>query len=150
MTFKRGITSIYPLCKGILEIFVLDLDGNLLQYIKGENLVVDTGRQMAAEAIGTSVNRIGIGTNGAPAEPTDRAPLTEQYDKGCESVEYPTQRSVKFNFLFTSDEYNGKTIREFGLLSLKDGTYTLFARKGGFDIAKTDQIQIQGSWTITF
>jgi len=44
----------------------------------------------------------------------------------------------------------GKTIREFGLLAVEDGQQILFARKGGFEIAKTNQVQVLGAWTITF
>lgn len=149
-TFKRAFRTIWPAFKGTLELWVEDVEGNLLEYLRQSNLVVNTGKALAAHDLGDTVNRIGIGTNGAPATPEDVAPLTEQYAKAFASVEYPDQRSVKFAFVITTDEYVGKTIREFGLMFESGGAYTLFARRGGFEIPKTNQIQVQGSWTITF
>ena len=146
---KRAFTTLYGGFKGVLELWVLDAEGRVLEYLRQKNLVVDTGREIAAHEVGTTVNRIGVGTNGAPAAPSDVA-LTEQYAKAFASVEYPDQRTVRFNFAFTTDEYNGHTIREFGLLVEQTGAFTLFARRGGFSIQKTNQVQIQGTWTVTF
>lgn len=149
-TVKRGLKTVYPTFKGVLELWILDEAGQVLKYLRQQNLVVNTGREIAAHEVGAAINRIGVGTNGAAAEPTDVAPLTEQYAKAFTSVEYPDQRSVRFDFTLTMDEYNDKTIREFGLLAENEGAFTLFARRGGYNIPKTNQVQIQGSWTVTF
>lgn len=149
-TCKRTFQTVWPAFKGTLELWIEDAWGNLLEYVRQSNLVVNTGKAIAAHEIGDTVNRVGVGTNGAPATPGDVAPLTEQYAKAFASVEYPDQRSVRFNFVITTDEYVGKTIREFGLLVEAGGAYTLFARRGGFEIPKTNQVQVQGVWTIQF
>jgi len=152
-TIKRSLKTVYPPMKGLLELWLLDAEGTLLKYVIDRNLVVNTGRELAAHEIGEAVNRIGVGTNGAAAEPEDVAPLTQQYAKAFSGVTYPDERTVRFAFTLTTNEFNGKTIREFGLLQSLGGnpeTWVLFARRGEYDIAKTDAVQVQGAWTVTF
>ncbi len=147
---RRQVKTEYPRLKGVLELWVYDGEGELKAHYREDNLVVDTGRQLMATYAATAVNRVGVGTNGAAGAPGDVAPLAEQYAKAFSGVTQPDARTVVFGFTIGTTEFNGKTIREFGLLRLVGETYTLFARRGGYEIPRTADDQVQGTWTVTF
>lgn len=136
--------------RGVVRLRIFNAAGELLRYEVRNNLVVDSGRALQASLLGSTVNRLGVGTNGEAAVPGDLAPLEDQYAKAFSGVTYPDTRSVEFAFTLEANEFNGNTIREFALLAYANAAYTLFARQGGHDIAKTDQVRIEGTWTITF
>jgi len=136
--------------RGVVRLRIYNAAGELLRYEVRDNLVVDSGRALQAALLGAAVNRFGVGTNGDAAAPADVAPLEDQFAKAFAGVTYPDTRSVEFAFTLEANEFNGNTLREFALLAYVSPTYTLFARQGGHDIAKTDQVRIEGTWTITF
>ncbi|MBP7126597.1 hypothetical protein KBD49_09560 [Myxococcota bacterium] len=150
MTVQRGFQTSFGGFRGQLELWVADSSGLVLEHWLRPNLVVNAGRAFLAGEIATRINRFGIGTNGAAAEPGDVAPLEEQVLGEFTAVEFPDPRSVLFRFEVGTAVFNGQTIREFGLLAVEDEKQILFARKGGFEIPKTNQVQVLGAWTITF
>lgn len=150
MTVQRGFQTSFGGLRGRLELWVVNGAGQVLDHWIRPNLVVNTGRAFLAGEIATRINRFGIGTNGSAAEPGDVAPLEEQVLGEFTAVEFPDPRSVTFRFTVGTAVFNGQTIREFGLLAVEDGQQILFARKGGFEIPKTNQVQVLGAWTITF
>ncbi|MBM4394350.1 MAG: hypothetical protein FJ087_01515 [Deltaproteobacteria bacterium] len=147
----RAVKEAFPLPKGVLELVFLDGQGNRIGYVKSPNMVVAAGRGMMAAAMGSVINRVAVGTNGASPTPDDVAPLAEQFAVVPTGITYPDARSVQVAFTVAADQYNGHVIREFGLERLAGETYTLFARKAFPDgFAKTADVVIQGTWTVTF
>jgi hypothetical protein len=136
--------------EGTLELWIRDVAGALLDHQVLRNLVVDSGRLLMTQGMASTVNRVGVGTNGAQAAPGDVAPLEDQFAKAFSGITYPAPRQVEFAFTIAANEYNGNTIREFGLLAYADDEFTLFARRAWSGIEKTADVQIQGQWTLTF
>ena len=101
---------------------------------------------LAGEGAGKTIARIGLGVNGEGPTPSDLA-LTEPYIKAISGHGYPAAGQVRFDWRLEEAEANGKIIREFGLIA-SDGS--LFARKTRAPIEKTDDISLDGSWTIIF
>ncbi len=103
-------------------------------------------RLLAGEGAGKTIARIGLGVSGEGPAPSDFA-LTEPYIKTIAGHDYPAAGRVRFDWRLEEEEANGKIIREFGLIA-SDGS--LFARKTRAPIEKTDDISLDGSWTIIF
>ncbi|MCP9760049.1 hypothetical protein EGI20_12100 [Aquitalea sp. S1-19] len=125
--------------------------GELVEAFVERNLVVDKARDSHARLIGgdgagKQVNRIAFGTNGAGPYPADTA-ISAAYTKALSGHSYPAGNQVRFDWALSTAEANGKQIREFGLICA-DGT--LYARKTRAAIEKTDDMSLEGSWTITF
>lgn len=115
------------------------------------NLVVNGGRQALAKMAGENaadkqVSKIQFGTNGADPVVSDDE-ITDAFELDLTGTTYPTTTSVAFSFALGIEENNGTDIREFGLVCA-DGT--LFARKVRAAISKTDEIRLEGVWTINF
>jgi hypothetical protein len=138
--------------RGSLELIVRR-SGRVVLHDKDRNLIVNGARQnmarlLTGEGSNRIINRIAVGTNGAPPSPTDTA-ITNAFMKPITSFSYPTPTSARFNFLIKENEANGMAIMEFGLIAA-DGS--LFARRtrGGKVIEKEDDLEIEGFWTILF
>ncbi len=136
---------------GTFEMFVIDLDGNVVESFIEQNMVVLIGKTNLAKLIGgdvagKAVTQIAVGTNGTAPSLSDTN-ITSAFLKAIDSVSYPDSTSVQFHFTIGNSEANGMTIREAGLI-LADNT--LFARKVRADFAKTSANQLQGLWTIKF
>lgn len=138
--------------KGIFYLEILDENGNIIEKYEDRNLIVNGGRSAIMQLIGgggtgtKEVTNIGFGTDGANPIITDTA-LTNPFSKAVDSVTYPANDSVQFNFSLAAGENNGVTIREFALICA-DGS--LFSRKIRAAIEKTAAISLNGTWTITF
>jgi hypothetical protein len=149
---KARVKDLYPAITGRLKLEFVGRDGAALFTVEEPNLVVDTGRAMMAEEMGARVNQVAVGTDGSASVPSSEAPLTDQFAKALADVTYPDDRTVEYSFVIGADDANELgVIREFGLVYFDDPDYTLFARRAfetGFE--KTDQVQINGTWTITF
>lgn len=146
-----SVESLPPL-KGI---FVLDIinasTGEIIEHYEDNNLVVNNGRQIVMQLLGSAdtnkkLAKLGVGTNGtAPAG--NNTALTGSYIKNLGAVTYPTISSVRFAWSLGAGEANGIAIREFGILSTDN---TLFARKVREVINKNSDIILNGTWTISF
>ena len=136
--------------RGIFDIRVIKA-GREIEHYRDENMIMSSARDALARLIGgagsgTTVTKIGVGTNGNGPTPDDKG-LTGAYSKPVSGCTYPATGEACFAFTIGAGEANGKSIREFGLLC-SDGT--LFARKTRGVIEKADDIEITGTWTIKF
>ena len=138
--------------KGSLELIVRR-SGRVVLHDKDRNLIVNVARQnmarlLTGEGSNRIINRIAVGTNGAPPSHTDTA-ITNAFIKPITSFSYPTPTSARFNFLIKENEANGMAIMEFGLIAADD---SLFARRtrGGKVIEKEDDLELEGFWAILF
>jgi hypothetical protein len=139
-------------------IFKLDIykKGVLAESIVEKNLIVDAGFNLvqlllSAASADKHITQIAVGelVTGEPVDPA--ADWTEIPDqalaKGFDTVTFPTNRAVSFNWSIQGDEANGIDISYFGLLSEDD---VLFAAKSRPPIAKTADIILQGTWIINY
>lgn len=135
---------------GKLHISILDMGGNIITSFAESNLIVATGYKAAAEALagvpGAAITRVAVGPNGTEPIGTDVA-ITDSVMVDIQSVEYPTDSSVRFHFSIGYDMAVGETIREFGLITA-DGR--LFSRKVREGIEKNESMSIVGQWDINF
>lgn len=138
--------------KGIFRLSVFDAhSGKLLEEYEDRNLVVNGGRTAVTKLLGgdvtnRSITKISFGTNGTAPAAADNA-ITSAFTKSLGTVSYPTISSVKFDWTLETNENNGMSIREFGLLCNDN---TLFARKTREVISKNADTRLVGSWEITF
>ena len=138
-----------PLCGNFR--LVIKKNGVVIEEYNDHNMIMNVAKDAMAQLIGGSgsgktITGIGFGTNGNGPSPADTM-LTGSYSKNVASVSYPATGQVQFNWLLTTTEANGMSIKEFGLIC---GDTTLFARKTRGAIEKQDDISLDGSWTIIF
>lgn len=125
--------------------------GRLIEDYVDRNLVVDAAKTSHAKLIGgdgsgKTITKIAFGTSGAGPYPADTA-VTGGLSKLLSGHDYPAAGQVRFSWTLAANEAVGTTIREFGLIC-SDGT--LYARKTRSGIEKTDDMTLEGSWTILF
>lgn len=130
--------------------------GQLVEEFTEPNLIVDAGfntvqRVLSAASADYEITQIRFGELDGD-EPT--APASDWTNipapiltKALSSSDFPTNRSVSFNWVLNSGEGNGSDICYFGLLSEND---TLFAAKSRAPIAKTSDITLEGTWIIRY
>lgn len=127
-------------------------DGKLVEETGEHNMIVDGARlQMshfvAGDTGGRCITSIALGTEGSAPDAAD-SEITDAFVKAITSIEYPNPGQVRFNWLITAAEANGKAIMEFGLLC-EDGT--LFARYVRQNpLNKDSDFLLEGDWTIEF
>lgn len=137
---------------GTLEIGVIrKSDGLLIDHWRDENLIVDGAREMLARLIagdgsGDNVTHIGFGASSEPASPNDTGLISAHW-RPLSGHSYPSPGKVQFDFVLSTTEANGLTIREFGL---RTASGELFSRKVRGGIEKNSDISLEGTWTITF
>jgi len=136
---------------GIFTLVVRDRDGRVLSIFEEKNLIVNGAKNQLARLIAGNVSdrhitRIGFGTGTTAANPNDTG-LTNAFYKPITSVTYPATGRVSFTWSLSTAEANGLAITEFGLLC---ADLTLFARKQRAAINKSDDISLDGTWTIIF
>lgn len=124
----------------------------LVEEWTGKNLLVNNMKAMLAHLVAGDVTdrpitRIGFGTNGTPALPSNTA-LTAMYVRSLGAVSYPTSSSVQWAWQLGKSEANGMSIAEFGLLSANNGLYARRARAEA--ITKTSDMSLSGTWGISF
>ena len=145
-----------PKINGIVDIQVIDKNGNVKQHYTDHNLVVDAG---IALILDTLVNdkahhptHIALGTGTTAAAATNTSLATEAYRKAITSSTI-TGNSAKFAAFIAFADYAG-TISELGLFadaSDTAGSGTLFSRFiPTTAITKTSADALVISWTITF
>lgn len=135
--------------KGHLTIRVYNLDGELIHFLEGKNLILNAGKNDLAAGLGGTPNceitQYGAGEDGTAPVVTDVA-LTNSFIKAVDSVSYPSTGVVVFAFSMDTTEGNGQTFEEWGLFT---GAGNLFSRKTTVPIVKNNTIRIEGEWTIT-
>jgi hypothetical protein len=137
--------------RGKVRVKVYEQDSLIRDY-QNHNLIVDGAKGVMAHLVGGIttgyvVSKIACGTSAAEADPSDDA-ITGAYTKEVEDVSYPQADQVQFDLHIGSDESNGKTINEFGLLTANN---TLFARIVMDEpINKTAQISLDIEWVVAF
>jgi len=113
------------------------------------NTVVDVGRERICDLLGGAsaayITQAGVGTDNTPPTVADTG-LTGQFLTTVDTVTYPTTTSVQFDFDIDLGDYNGNTIREWGLFTSDS---VLFARILKVAIDKESDIYLTGEWTIT-
>lgn len=132
---------------------------NLLDEIEIKNLIVTTGRNLAARRWGGDTSStyasigycaLGIGTTAANAADTGLG--TEVYRKPVSSVSYPGTGQVLLDTVFTTLEANNYSITELGWFNASAaGTMgNRLVLTGGDIIAKTTDRSLDVAWTGTF
>jgi len=134
--------------KGCLEFRCFDKNGLQTEYHKWDNLVTNDGYAAAAESLagvaGAAISHIGMGTD--DAEPTvGDTLLTNVFSVPVTEVSYPANGAVRFHFTVDFFDNVGMNIAEWGLLT-SDGR--LFSRITRAVIIKTNEMMLQGTWTI--
>lgn len=138
--------------QGVLNVKVwCALTGKLLSEFTDNNLIVAGGTTMTCKMIvgdaSSPVTKIGFGTGTTTPTSGDTA-LTSPFLKAVASYSYPTTNSVAISWALETTENNGVNIAEYGLFTTSN---ILFARKIYTPvIAKTTNIRLTGTWTITF
>lgn len=135
-------------------VFTLNVfkNGELIEQYTDNNLVVDSGRNAAAECIGGTnqannvIDTIAFGTNGATPAGGDTT-ITGAFEKTVDGITYPSTGAAAVAFTLDNSENNGMDIAEFGLKTVGG---TLFSRKTRAVITKTVDIRLEGTWTIYF
>jgi len=114
-----------------------------------DNTVVDVGRERICDLLGGAssayITQAGVGTDNTPPTVADTG-LTGQFLTTVDTVTYPTTTSVKFDFDVALGEYNGNTIREWGLFTSDS---VLFSRVLKTAIDKESDIYLNAEWNIT-
>ncbi len=134
---------------GVFNLQIVDKNGKILEEYTDNNLIVNLGKTNVAKLLGGNVagkkiTKIAVGTGNLPPDVTDNS-LTNIFSKAIDSTSYPDFNSVLFSWTLTTDDANGLTITEFGLLNEDD---VLCARKVRAGIVKNNAISIIGSWKI--
>jgi hypothetical protein len=137
--------------RGSFRVKVWEQDRVIRDYQK-HNLIVDGAKGVMARLVGGDadghfISKIACGTSADEADPADTA-VTGAFVKDVEDISFPEPDQVQFDLHIGSDENNGQTINEFGLLTEND---TLFARIVMDEpINKTHQISVDIEWVIIF
>lgn len=121
----------------------------LITIIKdGTGNIVSGGYSAATEALagvqGAAIRSVSVGDSGVLPSETDTS-ITNVSTVEIQSVEFPDETTVRFNFTIGYDDANNMHIREFGLITA-DGR--LFSRKTREPIEKTQYMSIVGQWGI--
>jgi len=129
-----------------------------------DNKVVDNGAIIYTLGLSQYINKVGFGSlaYGVAAETESGMDELQSNDTHFvnATVKLISGNSITFEFRLGKNEFNNKTIREYGLFyedssktEGQDGHRTLFsrvARTGSQDdFLKTSDISVRGEWTIT-
>ncbi len=123
--------------------------------LPGKNLVVRQARDlMAAMAAGlpnAEIDYIELG-DPAPANPPTLDDTTLQQTTGQRksTVNTVTSNVLQCVAVWLAGEGNGFTFTEAGLFTAPLAAGTMFARKAGFSIPKTNSFQLQFTWLVVF
>jgi hypothetical protein len=126
--------------------------GKLVRDYTNHNLVVDGAKGVMAHLVGGggggyAVTKIACGTGGEEADAADTE-IAEAFVKEADAVSYPESDQVQFDWRLDDGEYNGKAIKEFGLLTEDEA---LFARIVLDEpLPKTSQFSIDVQWVVIF
>jgi hypothetical protein len=126
----------------------------LVDTIDGENLIVDEGSDLLGNGLITEVSddlvqTFGVGT-GAGAAAAGDTTLTDLFSKSVATNNYSeVTKQLTYTFTLEAGEYNGNTIKEFGLFN--NGLTKLFARRViTGSIVKANDTRVEATWIIQF
>jgi hypothetical protein len=134
-------------------------NNKLIDIINGDNLIVDEGSDLLASRLHDNVSDdlvqlFSVGTgSGTPAAGDTRSTFTNIFTKSIESSIYSSvTQQLTYTFTLEAYEYNGNTIKEFGLLSNGPvSSEKLFARRViSGSIIKINDTRVEGTWIIQF
>jgi hypothetical protein len=144
--------------QGFLTLKVYKND-KLTETIEGNNLIVDEGSDLLGNGLITEVSddlvqTFGVGTgSGAAAAGDTRATFTTIFTKSVATNVYSSgTKLLTYTFTLEASEYNGNTIKEFGLFSNgPGGSEKLFARRViTGSIVKANDTRVEATWIIQF
>jgi hypothetical protein len=145
--------------EGVLSLKVYK-NNKLIDTIHGQNLIVDEGSDLLGNGLITGVTddlvqTFGVGTGSAASAAGDtRATFTSIFTKSVATNVYVGASTNQLTYTFTLEgsEYNGNTIKEFGLFSNgPGGSEKLFARRVlTGSIVKASDTRVEGTWIIQF
>lgn len=127
--------------------------GQLIEDWAGPNLVVASSRFMLAQLIGgavasNSVSKIGFGSSGVTPAIGNTGLSPDAYFKALDSITYPTESQVAFNFSLGTSEANGQSIAEYGLLSAANSLFSRVTRSA--PLMKDISVTLNASWIVSF
>jgi len=128
------------------EVVVLEEDSNLVVTQAGALMAL-----MAAGALNSEIGYVELG-DPAPAVPPSLSDTGLQQTTGQrKAVTYVTSGNVvTFQAAWAAGEGNGNVYTEAGLFTNPLGAGSMFARKTGFSIAKTNAFSMTFTWALTF
>lgn len=137
--------------KGRVFMQIWNAAGDLLETHEFDNLIVNSGKQALARLLGSGnsdyrVSQVGFGTNGTPPNSNNGGLLGGVLIKLLNTTSY-AGNSVIYEYELLTSEGNGNSLQEFALITHNN---ELFSRVTRSPIAKTADIRITGTWTITF
>jgi hypothetical protein len=144
--------------RGIISMDITDINGNLIEHIKLENLITYGGLGMLTSFMLTGgyersggINKLGFGTNATVANQSDTALTDVVYvnvvpDLSGLGDSYIARWAFELGFT----QGNGKTLNEMGLLNFTSpDSNRLFTRRAlNAPIVKTSNLKITGYYTI--
>jgi hypothetical protein len=137
--------------KGELELFIRR-NGQLIEHYVDKNLIKTDAKTLMAKFIAgdpaSPITHIQFGTSVAVISPDDEYNISNPVEKSL-SHTFPTPNSVRFAFTLLGNEALGKSVKEFAL-RCQDGTVFSYKNRGGAAIDMDLDIEVEGSWTITF
>jgi hypothetical protein len=127
-------------------------EGILIEESVDHNMIVNGARLnmshlVAGDTGDRYITTIALGTSGTAPQVNDTT-ITNAFTKAVSGIEYPASGQVRFKWVITADEANGKAIIEFGLLCADGTLFARYVREGA--INKASDLVIEGEWTIEF
>lgn len=155
---------------GVFKLYAWDMQGRLVDYVEGHNIVVNNGRNALARIIGGdtslgalvdwTVDTIKFGDGGHdPADPTimETVDVTDAGLYGSTlitksvTVTFPATRQVQFSATIDTSEGNGSGTQEYSEAGLYfDSGTTMFAHKAFGYVVKNSTIRLTATWLFTF
>lgn len=121
-------------------------DKNLV-VTQAENLLAN----MAAGTVNAEIGYIELGDPASPTPPTLADTNLQQTTNERKAVTPAVSGSqVEFTALWGTGDGNGFTFTEAGLFTNPLGAGTMFARKAGFSVVKTNSFELRFTWTLRF
>ena len=127
-------------------------NGTLVEESEDHNMIVNGAKlEMSHLIAGDGSNRhittISLGTSGtAPA--AGNTAITNAFTKAISGIEYPASGQVKFKWVISATEANGKAILEFGLVCADGTLFARYVRTTALN--KDSDFSLEGDWTIEF
>jgi len=133
---------------GILHLRIYR-NGKLAEEVVLENLITNRGldhyaKCQAGDAGAKPVAKVAVGEGTGAPQKTDTA-LTNPFAKAVDGVTFPATGQAAYAFTIATDEANGLSIQEFGLVD--DTETVLHARRLKAIGIKDSSMSIEGTWT---
>lgn len=159
-----------PIPEGFFRMWAYNVDGQLVDYVEGQNIVVNDGRNALSRLIGGdtslgdladwTVDAIKFGDGGHnPADVTQMVTVdvtdADLYGSTIISkpvtVTFPATRQVQFTATIDTTEGNGSGTQEYSEAGLYyNGGTLMFAHKAFGYVVKNSTIRLTATWLFTF